>query len=100
MKDFAWALPTDRDKDKIGGGHKRRMNEKGRCPDETEMKNILADWYHYGEMPEDRVEALEMLIKVFEEHSNKPLARELKKIKVRCNIFTWILNHVKSCFSK
>ena len=29
MKDVAWALPTDRDKDKIGAEHERRMNEKG-----------------------------------------------------------------------
>ena len=35
----------------------------------------------YGDMPEDRVEALEVLIKVFEDNGNKPLANELKKIK-------------------
>ena len=81
MKDVAWALPTDRDEDKIGGGHTRRMNEKGTSPDETEMKNILADWFDHGNMPEQRVEALEVLINVFEKNGNKPLARELKKIK-------------------
>ena len=81
MKDVAWALPTDRDKDKVGGEHTRRMNEKGTAPNETEMKNILADWWHYGDMPEFRVEALEVLIRAFEENGNKPLARELKKIK-------------------
>ena len=81
MWDLAWALPTDRDKDKIGGEHTRRMNEKGTAPNETEMKNILADWWHHGDMPEDRVEALEVLIKAFEGNGNKPLARELKKIK-------------------
>ena len=81
MRDLAWALPTDRDKDKVGGEHTRRMNEKGTAPNETEMKNILADWWYYGDMPEFRVEALEVLIRAFEENGNKPLARELKKIK-------------------
>ena len=81
MKDVAWALPTDREKDKVGAGHKRRMNDKGTSQDETEMKNILADWFHYGNMPKERAEALEVIIKVFEENGNKPLARELKEIK-------------------
>ena len=81
MRDVAWALPTDRDKDKVGGEHARRMNEKGTAPNETEMKNILADWWYHGDMPEDRVEALEVLIEAFKEIGNKPLATELKKIK-------------------
>ena len=80
MKDVVWSLPTDK-KNKLGGNHDRRMKEKGTSADETEMKNILADWFHYGEMPQDRVGALEVLIKVFEENGNKPLAKELKKIK-------------------
>ena len=102
MKDIAWALPTDREEDKVGGGHTRRMLEKGTSANETEMSNILADWFLHGDMPEDRVEALEVLIKVFEENGNKPLARELKKIKDNPNqvqsfhldfemIFTYIL---------
>ena len=56
MKDVAWALPTDRDKDKIGAEHEIRMNEKGTKPNETEMKNILKDWFYHGDMPEERVE--------------------------------------------
>ena len=83
MKDVAWALPTDRDKDKIGAEHEIRMNEKGTKPNETEMKNILKDWFYHGDMPEERVEALEVLIKVFGENGNKPLARDLRKIKVK-----------------
>ena len=83
MKDVAWALPTDRDKDKIGAEHEIRMNEKGTKPNETEMKNILKDWFHHGDMPEERGEALEVLIKVFDENGNKPLARDLRKIKAR-----------------
>ena len=85
MKDISWALPTDpKDKikkDKIGGEHTRRMNEKGTSPNEAEMQNILADWFQYGEMPDNRAEALEVLIKVFEENGNKPLANDLTKIK-------------------
>ena len=80
MKDVVWALPTDK-KNKLGGNHDRRMKEKGTSADETEMKNILADWFHFGEMPQDRVGALEVLIKVFDENGNKPLARDLKKIR-------------------
>ena len=80
MWDVAWDLPTH-NKNKVGGGHDRRMSERGTNADETEMKNILADWFHYGDMPEDRAKALEVLIKVFDENGNKPLARDLKNIK-------------------
>ena len=80
MRDIVWDLPTDK-KNKVGGEHDRRMNAKGTSADETEMKNILADWYYYGDMPQDRAEALEVLIKVFDENGNKPLARDLRKIK-------------------
>ena len=83
MKDVAWALPTDRAKDKIGAEHEIRMNEKGTKPNETEMKNILKDWFSHGDMPEERGEALEVLIKAFDENGNKPLARDLRKIKVK-----------------
>ena len=48
MKDIAWTLPTDREKDKVGGGHKRRMGEKDTSANETEMKNILMDWFQFG----------------------------------------------------
>ena len=80
MKDFAYALPTDRKKDLIGGDHKRRM-EKGGSPNEMEMRNILSDWFKHGDMPEERTKVLEVLIKHFDENGNKPLARELTKIK-------------------
>ena len=79
MKDVAWALPTDRDKDKIGAEHEIRMNEKGTKPNETEMKNILADWLQYGDMPEKRGEVLDVLINVLGE--NKPLVGDLRKTK-------------------
>ena len=85
MKDISWALPTDpKDKikkDKIGGEHTRRMNEKGTSPNEAEMKNILSDWFLYGEMPKDRAKALEVLIKVFKTNGNNPLAGKLEEIK-------------------
>ena len=81
MTDVVWELPTDQKKNMLGGKHDGRMEEKGTKADATEMKNILADWYHYGEMPENGVEALEVLIKVFDENGNRPLARDLKKIK-------------------
>ena len=80
MKDIAWALPTDREKDMIGGEHKRRM-EKGGSPNEMEMRNILSDWFDYGDMPEERAKVLEVLIKHFEDNGNKPLAMDLKEIK-------------------
>ena len=83
MTAVAWALPTDRDKDKIGAEHDLRMIEKGTKPNETEMKNILKDWFYHGDMPEERGEALEVLIKAFDENGNKPLARDLRKIKVK-----------------
>ena len=54
MRDVVWDLPTDEKKNKVGGEHDRRM-KKGASSDETEMKNILADWFHYGNMPGDRV---------------------------------------------
>ena len=79
MRDFAWALPTDREKDKIGAEHVNRMNEKGTKPNETEMKNILADWLQYGDMPEKRGEVLDVLINVLGE--NKPLVGDLRKTK-------------------
>ena len=81
MTDIVWDLPTDQKENMLGGEHDRRMAEKGTKADATEMKNILADWFHYGDMPEDRVEALEVLIKVFEDNGNKPLANDLTKIK-------------------
>ena len=81
MRDVVWDLPTDQKKRKVGGEHDRRMKEKGTSADETEMRNILADWCYYGDMPDNRAEALEVLIKLFEKHGNKPLALDLKKIK-------------------
>ena len=81
MRDIVWALPTDQRKNKLGGNHDRRMRERDTSADETEMKNIMADWFHYGDMPQDRVGALEVLIKVLEENGNQPLARDLKKIR-------------------
>ena len=80
MKDVAYALPTDRKKDLIGGDHMRRM-ERGESPNEMEMRNILSDWFKHGDMPEERAKVLEVLIKHFDGNGNKPLARELNKIK-------------------
>ena len=80
MRNVAWALPTDK-KNKIGGEHDRRILEKGTSANETEMRNILADWFRYGEMPEDRAGALGVLIKAFKENDNRPLAKDLEKIK-------------------
>ena len=81
MTDVVWELPTDQKKNMLGGKHDGRMEEKGTKADATEMKKILADWFHYGEMPDNKAEALEELIKAFEAHGNRPLARELTKIK-------------------
>ena len=80
MSQIAWALPTDRKKDKVGGDHKRRI-DKGNSPDEAEMRQILVDWHRFGDMPEETGTVLESLVKVFED-VNKPLARELKNIMV------------------
>ena len=80
MKDFAWALPTNREFDKIGANHVRRMNEKGTYPDENEMKRILVDWSKIGNMPENRNDTLEVLINAFDGNIN-PLAKDLRDIK-------------------
>ena len=90
MTDVAWALSkfkeSNRDREvptanEIGGRHERRMNEKDTSPDKTEMTKILVDWNDFGDMPQDRAGALEVLINVFEENGNKPLARDLRTIK-------------------
>ena len=85
MRDFAFALPTDKQKDRIGARHKWRMNDKGKYPDENEMKRILVDWLNFGDMPEDRGDALEFLIDIFDGNIN-PLAKDLSDIKneVKC----------------
>ena len=80
MSQIAWALPTDRRRDKVGGDHKRRI-DKGNSHDEAEMKQILVDWNRFGDMPEETGTVLKSLVKVFED-VNKPLARDLRKIKV------------------
>ena len=84
MTDVAWALSRDEEvstANEIGGRHERRMNEKDTSPDKTEMTKILVDWNDFGDMPQDRAGALEVLINVFEENGNKPLARDLRTIK-------------------
>ena len=81
MRDVVWDLPTDAKKNRLGGNHGRRMLEKGTSADDTEMKNILADWSYYGDMPKNKPEALGCLIKAFDDNGNKPLARELRKIQ-------------------
>ena len=81
LRDFAWFLPTDRERNKLGGGHDQRMRKKDTQADEREMKRILADWFHFGTMPEMRAEALEVLINFFKEN-NKPLGRDLEKIRM------------------
>ena len=80
MKDLAWALPTDRELNRIGAKHVRRMKEKDTSADETEMKNILVDWWTLGDMPPKRDEALDVLIQAIDAN-NKPLARDLRQIK-------------------
>ena len=87
MRDLAWALPTDREFDRIGANHDRRMKEKDTSADETEMKNILVDWWKLGDMPPKRDEALDALIQAFD-GNNKPLARDLRQIKeeVTCTL--------------
>ena len=80
MKDLAYALPTDRELDRIGARHVRRMKEKDTSADEKEMRNILEDWWTLGEVPQNRGDALEVLIKFFDANI-KPLARDLRMIK-------------------
>ena len=80
MKDLAWALPTDRELDKIGARHVRRMKEKDTSADEIEMRNILVDWWVLGDVPTIRGDALEVLIQAFDANI-KPLARDLQVIK-------------------
>ena len=80
MKDFAYDLPTDRELDKIGARHVRRMKEKDTSADEIEMRNILVDWWTLGDVPQNRGDALEVLINFFDANI-KPLARDLRAIK-------------------
>ena len=80
MKDLAYALPTDRELDRIGARHVRRMREKDTSADEIEMRNILVDWWVLGDVPTSRVGALEVLIQAFDANI-KPLARDLRMIK-------------------
>ena len=80
MKDLAYALPTDRELDRIGARHVRRMKEKDTSADEIEMRNILVDWWVLGDVPTSRGGALEVLIQAFDANI-KPLARDLRMIK-------------------
>ena len=80
MKDLAYALPTDRELDRIGARHVRRMREKDTSADEIEMRNILVDWWVLGDVPTSRVGALEVLIQAFDANI-KPLARDLRMIQ-------------------
>ena len=80
MKDLAYALPTDRELDRIGARHVRRMREKDTSADEIEMRNILVDWWVLGDVPTSRGGALEVLIQAFDANI-KPLARDLRMIK-------------------
>ena len=80
MKDLAYALPTDRELDRIGARHVRRMREKDTSADEIEMRNILVDWWVLGDVPTSRGGALEVLIQAFDANI-KPLARDLRMIQ-------------------
>ena len=80
MKDLAFALPTDRELDRIGARHIRRMKEKDTSADEIEIRNILVDWWVLGDVPTSRGDALEVLIQAFDANI-KPLARDLRMIK-------------------
>ena len=80
MKDLAYALPTDRELDRIGARHVRRMREKDTSADEIEIRNILVDWWTLGDVPTNRGDALEVLIQAFDANI-KPLARDLRMIK-------------------
>ena len=80
MKDLAFALPTDRELDRIGARHVRRMKEKDTSADEIEIRNILVDWWNLGDVPTNRGDALEVLIQAFDANI-KPLARDLRMIK-------------------
>ena len=80
MKDLAYALPTDRELDRIGARHVRRMKEKDTSADEIEMRNILVDWWVLGDVPTSGGGALEVLIQAFDANI-KPLARDLRIIK-------------------
>ena len=80
MKDLAYALPTNRELDRIGARHVRRMKEKDTSADEIEIRNILVDWWTLGDVPTNRGDALEVLIQAFDANI-KPLARDLRMIK-------------------
>jgi hypothetical protein len=50
---------------RIGGGHLRRMEDRGRC-DRRELKQVLSDWYNQGSMFQlSREEALDQLNTIF-----------------------------------
>ena len=42
LRDLVWFLPTDREKNKLGGNHDRRMSEMGTQADEERMIPPLA----------------------------------------------------------
>ena len=58
----------------------RAIHEKQDDTDENEIRNILVDWWTFGDVPENRGDALEVLIRAFDANL-KPLARDLQKIK-------------------
>ena len=81
MKDIAWGLPAKPGEKRIGGNHLKRMENGNRLPDEEEMRHILSDWVEFGEIPQDRVLALDVLINVFKKDhiALKPLAKDLEE---------------------
>ena len=81
MRDIAWSFPTRHKRNKVGVEHEKRMENKASSLDETEMRNILSDWFKCGDMPGDSSEALDVLISLFTENGNKPLAMKLRRIR-------------------
>ena len=71
MKDIAWGLPAKQGEKRIGGNHLKRMENGNRLPDEEEMRHILSDWVEFGEIPQDRVLALDVLINVFKKYTRQ-----------------------------
>ena len=79
MRDIARGLHSEV---KIVGNHQRRIRDGGKS-DAHEMRNILSDWWQYGDLLEiSREEALQKLVMVLREEpvTLKPLATALAKL--------------------
>ena len=76
MYDFAFKLHLA-----VGGGHKTRMALPGKLPDQSEMRQILCDWYNEELHDMDQNTAVERLATAFQDQTINlpPLAQQLRR---------------------